>query len=190
MISNIVTVPDVRLKFKCEPIKKIDNDIKCLAFDMHRFLKDNEINGGLAANQVGHSIRLFIIHLDSIECTLINPEIVKMKGVCNSIEQCLSIPGELYEAKRPKVIKIRYTNLNGEIRSIKGHDILAKILHHEIEHLDGLLINSGKYVGRCEDALTRKKRIDNEKKEKVKDEAAKSGLILPDGVLGSVIKGK
>ena len=99
---------------------------------------------GLAAPQIGHSLRLAVIDITPADQpknlqVLINPEIVNAEGECTWEEGCLSVPDCSEEVKRKKKITVRYQNLEGETLEMIGEDLLAIALQHEIDHLDGIL---------------------------------------------------
>ncbi|MBA7590016.1 Peptide deformylase 1 [subsurface metagenome] len=72
---------------------------------------------------------------------LINPEAVYLKGHQVVSESCLSIPGRTFALRRAKLVKIRGLTLAGEMRSFRGRDILAQVFQHELNHIDGVLID-------------------------------------------------
>ena len=119
-------------------ITVIDDKIKELAKDMidtmHKF------DGvGLAAVQVGILKRIIVIDLyeEGTQFVLINPVIVKEKGeqVCD--EGCLSYPNQFGKVRRPKEIVVEALDLDGKKIKVKGKDLLAQALSHEIDHLNG-----------------------------------------------------
>ncbi|GAI94348.1 unnamed protein product, partial [marine sediment metagenome] len=73
---------------------------------------------------------------------LINPEVVYLKGHQIVHESCLSIPGRTFALRRAKLAKIRGLTLDGTMRSFRGRDILAQVFQHELNHLDGILIDT------------------------------------------------
>jgi len=106
-----------------------------------------EANGiGLAAPQIGKSIRLCIINLENVGLepfALINPKIVKKSWKKNEMEEgCLSIPGVFGIVKRPAKIKVKAQNLNGEEKTFDADGLLARVIQHEVDHLDGILFTS------------------------------------------------
>lgn len=96
---------------------------------------------GLSAPQFGELGRLIVVRLQGIELVLVNPEIMKRKGEHVVIEGCTSIPGRVFAVKRPKIVGVRGVGLDDKMHSVKGHDLLAQVLCHEIDHLDGVLID-------------------------------------------------
>ncbi len=99
---------------------------------------------GLAAPQIGHSLRLFIIDLVPNEknqpICLINPEIVALSDELATREEgCLSLPNQYADITRPARVKVRYFDETGAKREIEGDGLLSACLQHEIDHLDGVL---------------------------------------------------
>jgi peptide deformylase len=134
---------DPILRKKAEEIEEIDEDIRKLAFDMLETCKAVSAIG-LAGNQVGVAKRIFVvdrahIDLDEEALVMINPEVVETDGEDLSEEGCMSVPGAFEQVKRPQKIKIRGLNLEGKKLTIEGEGLLARVLMHEMDHLNGLL---------------------------------------------------
>lgn len=97
---------------------------------------------GLAANQIGHPYRVFVIWSDPIK-PFFNPIIVDTSDEEVTLEEsCLSFPGIVVKRTRPRIVKIRYADPTGEIFTDKFQDMTARVVQHEIEHLDGNLFTS------------------------------------------------
>ena len=128
-----------------EPIKAIDGEVREIAeFLLHQMTMkhNNQEAGGFAAVQFGEPIRLIVFKWDTMtNRVLINPEVISEKGSVTKTEGCFSLPGQTFTVKRPKMVKVRGLNLNGETVTVKGHDMMARLLKHEIDHLDGILID-------------------------------------------------
>lgn len=134
------------LRRKCAPVDKVDDSILSLIKDMEEYAGSHPLCAGLSAPQLGIHVRVSLINQPSLHLVMINPEIVKAKGSYRVREGCLSFPGMFYILTRPKIVKVHYTDVNGILHSVKGRDLTAQILCHEIDHLDGLLIDRGVYV--------------------------------------------
>lgn len=146
MRLNLKTYPNKILKTKCIPIKEVKITHKKWANAMHFFMK--EFGGiGLAAPQVGNAIRLIVINTirsceNGIKLTMINPEIIgSSEEVSTESEGCLSIPFTFVNIERHKSIKVKYTNLDGEEVEESFDGLNARVIQHEIDHLDGILMN-------------------------------------------------
>jgi len=142
-VLKICTFPDPVLKQKSRPIQTIDPKVLQLVQDMAETMYSAP-GVGLAAPQVGHSLRLAVIDVTPADqpknlLVLLNPEIVASEGECAWDEGCLSVPDCNEEVKRSKKVVVRYQNLQGETAEITGEELLAIALQHEIDHLDGIL---------------------------------------------------
>jgi peptide deformylase len=154
-MRKLITVPNDKnchlLRKKCEPVKEIDSKVKSLAREMGQFMIASRAKklrpAGLAAPQLGELVRVFAFYKnpltedEDIEY-IINPELAYEKGSRIIYESCLSIPGRTFLVKRAKLVKIRGWTLDGAIRSFRGHDLLAQVFQHELNHLDGILIDT------------------------------------------------
>jgi peptide deformylase len=142
-VLEILHFPNPILNKKALPVQTIDATIRQLAKDMAETMYAAP-GVGLAAPQVGHSLRLAVIDITPADQpknlqVLVNPEIIDAEGECNWEEGCLSVPGCSEDVKRMKKITVRYQNLEGATLEIVGEDLLAVALQHEIDHLDGIL---------------------------------------------------
>ena len=142
-VLQILHFPHPILKEKAQSVDKIDETIRQLVRDMAETMYAAP-GVGLAAPQVGHSLRVAVLDLNRADqpkglIVLINPEIVASEGECTWDEGCLSIPEYNEEVKRKKKVVVRYTDLDGKPQEIIGEELLAIALQHEIDHLDGIL---------------------------------------------------
>ena len=128
------------LRKKSGRIKAIDKKILRLIKDMEKILK-KEGGVGLAAPQVGESIRLILVLLDSKNLIpMINPEITAHSEETEYAEEgCLSLPGQWGDVKRYKKITVSYLDTKGEKRTLKLKKFNARVVQHEVDHLDGIL---------------------------------------------------
>lgn len=139
-VLPIRTVPDPILRKKTKRVTSIDKSVKKLIADMLETLHAEEGRAGLAAPQVGVSLRITVIGLPEAEdIILINGEIVRRKGERVVSEGCLSIPGYMGEVQRAESVTAKGLDINGKNIRIKGEDLLAQALEHELDHLDGVL---------------------------------------------------
>ena len=136
----IVVLGDPVLRKKSKRITNInDESIQKLIDDMIETMRANS-GVGLAAPQVGKSLRLAVIEIPGEEViTLINPEIVKKSGEKEVVEGCLSIPGYRGVIKRATSVVAKGRDRYGKEIRIKGEGLLAQALQHEIDHLNGIL---------------------------------------------------
>ena len=144
-IKDIITVPDEILKKISAPIEKVGQNEKRLIKDLFDTMYDS--NGiGLAAVQVGILKRILVVDISSKDeekkpLCFINPIIKKISKERSVYEEgCLSIPETFIEVERPKICKVEFINLEGNIKEIECDGLLSTCLQHEINHLDGKLI--------------------------------------------------
>ncbi len=152
MVDELVKAPDPILRQASKPIGKITPKVKELAEEMVNFMDDHSKDAtkpiGLSACQLGHSVRMIAFWSNPQSLgredivILINPEFVYTKGHHTVNESCLSLPGKFYLIKRYKLVKIRGLMPNGTSRSFRGRDLLGQVFQHELNHLDGVLIDS------------------------------------------------
>ena len=142
-IRQIREEGDPILRKKSREIEKIDDKILELLDDMYETLKHSKDGVGLAAPQVGILKRAIVVDLSDEggegPYKLINPKIIKSKGEQICREGCLSVPGLLGDVIRPSEVVVEALNEKGETIKLKAKDILAVVLCHEIDHLDGIL---------------------------------------------------
>jgi len=137
MNLEIKKYPDPVLRKKCGEVKGINDEVKKLIADMKETMERN--NGiGLAAPQVGVSKRIIVVETEEGPIEFINPKILKRGKEKEVIEEgCLSFPNLFLKIKRPKEVEIEA--FNGEGKKIKAVGLLARVLQHEIDHLEGIL---------------------------------------------------
>jgi peptide deformylase len=146
-ILEIIKEGDPRLRQKAHRVKNPEPGLKKLAEDMHETM-DAAPGVGLAGPQIGVLRRIIVVHLpeDYIEegspelrMTLLNPEIIKGHGEEIGLEGCLSIPGWVGDVPRMTQITVKGMDLEGRSIRVKAEDFFARVLQHEIDHLDGIL---------------------------------------------------
>ncbi len=139
MNKGIIKYPNPILRKKSEELKEITPGIKELVFDMIETMEKNE-GVGLAASQIGVLKRIIICQTEKGPETFINPKIIKKSREKTFEEEgCLSIPGIRLKIKRAKEIEVEVLGEDGKEVVIKADGLLARILQHEIDHLDGIL---------------------------------------------------
>jgi len=140
-ILEIRKYPDLVLRKRAEKLKEITPEIKKLTEDMIETMLKSEPEGvGLAAPQIGVSKRIFIARTEQGPRVFVNPKILKKTGREPMEEGCLSLPGVWLKVKRAKEVELEALDINGKIIKIKTAGLLARILQHEIDHLNGVLI--------------------------------------------------
>ncbi len=141
----ILYVPAPVLRAKARAVGPADADrVRALAPRMLATMY--EAPGiGLAAPQVGESLRLIVLDVSGKDETpdpmvLVNPEVIAAsKELATREEGCLSLPNQYAEVTRPAVVKVRYQTLDGSRKDIEADGLMAACLQHEIDHLDGTL---------------------------------------------------
>lgn len=147
-LLNILKEGDETLRKKSRPVEEITPRILTLLDDMHETLEKAE-GIGLAAPQVGILRRIVIVEIGDEKYEMINPEIISRRGIQNELEACLSVPALYGRVKRPKHVKVRYTDRNGETHEAEGEGLTARCFCHEIDHLDGIL-----YIDKASETFT------------------------------------
>ena len=147
MIYPIVVFGDPVLKKPAQDIEKGSIDVKQLADDMFETMY-NASGVGLAAPQIGKSLRIFVIDgepmdeekLKGFKKVFVNPEILKEDGDEWAFEEgCLSIPGIRAEVFRPEKLRIRYFDENWNEFEEEFEGVAARIIQHEYDHVEGIL---------------------------------------------------
>lgn len=151
MILKVVRVKDPILRSIAKPVAKVDKKVKELIANMKDTLEvQRDPEGvGLAAPQVGKSLRLFILKYKGEDRVVINPEIVKRskvqkdkkgkKEAKNILEGCLSLPHYYGPIKRDASVTLKYLDENGNEIEEEFKGFLAQIIEHEVDHLNGIL---------------------------------------------------
>jgi len=132
------------LRTVSKPIREVTPELRNFAVDMAKTMEDEE-GVGLAAPQVGRNIRLIVVKLNpgeknEIIFPMVNPEIVDHGDAQEDGEEgCLSLPGVWGKVKRFSRILVRYKNLKNQEQTLELLHFNARIIQHEIDHLDGVL---------------------------------------------------
>lgn len=128
------------LRKRTKKIEKVTKDILALLRSMEDTMSAAD-GVGIAAPQIGESLRVCIALLDGTPIPLINPEITwKSKEMIIDQEGCLSLPGILVDVPRPTGIVMEYLDTKGKRQERKFSDFQARIVQHEVDHLEGILI--------------------------------------------------
>lgn len=143
-IRPIVFLPDKLLRQVSKPVAKIDADVKKLVKDMFDTMYDAP-GVGLAAVQIGVPKRIVTVDAtrgddEKNPIAMINPEVVWESDETVAHEEgCLSIPEYLEQVVRPDRVKVRFLDLDGEKQEIEADGLLARVVQHEIDHINGVL---------------------------------------------------
>jgi peptide deformylase len=137
---DIRTFGDPVLKTRATPVESFDGSLVRLTQDMLATMRDNE-GVGLAANQVGRLKRVFVAAIEDEDYVIVNPVLTDRSETTETRpEGCLSIPGIQVDVERPTAITVSGQDVSGKPLQIEASDLLARILQHEVDHLDGVLI--------------------------------------------------
>ncbi|MEX2015158.1 MAG: peptide deformylase [Candidatus Hydrogenedentales bacterium] len=138
-ILPIVYYPDEPLTLKSKPVKRFDGDLAQLVEDMLDTM--HAYHGvGLAAPQVGLAQRLFVLQVpDGPEMHFVNPEIVESDGREIGEEGCLSMPEVYAQVPRATRVCVRAQDVEGNDIELEATNFLARIIQHELDHLDGIM---------------------------------------------------
>ncbi len=140
MALDIRTFGDPVLKTRATPVESFDGSLVRLTQDMLATMRDNE-GVGLAANQVGRLKRVFVAAIEDEDYVIVNPVLTDRSETTETKpEGCLSIPGIQVDVERPTAITVSGQDVSGKPLQIEASDLLARILQHEVDHLDGVLI--------------------------------------------------
>jgi peptide deformylase len=137
---DVRTFGDPVLKTPAAPVESFDESLVRLTQDMLATMRDKE-GVGLAANQVGRLKRVLVAALEDEEYVIINPVLLDRSETTETEpEGCLSIPGIQVDVERPVAVSVSGQDLSGKPLRVEASDLLARVLQHEVDHLDGVLI--------------------------------------------------
>ncbi len=155
---RIVKYPDPFLRLRASDVASVDEEISALITNMLDIMKE-ERGIGLAAPQIGVSKRVIVVSIEEKgfgRLALINPVIEYLSEKTDVMEEgCLSIPGVNADVMRPVDAVVRGMTKSGRMIEIEAHELLARVLQHETDHLNGVL-----FVDRL--AQNEKKRVASE----------------------------
>jgi len=137
---EIRTFGDPVLKSAATPVENFDEPLSRLAEEMLLSMREHE-GVGLAATQVGRLKRIFVAALEDEEYAIVNPVIEhRSEETETDAEGCLSLPGVQVDVERPVGVRVSGFNPAGEPVHVEASGLLARIIQHEVDHLDGLTV--------------------------------------------------
>lgn len=140
MALEIRTFGDPVLKSAARPVEAFDEALPRLASEMLDSMREHE-GVGLAATQVGRLKRIFVAGLEDEEYVMVNPVIEnRSEETETDTEGCLSLPGVQVEVERSTGITVSGHDVSGSPIQLDATDLLARIIQHEVDHLDGITI--------------------------------------------------
>jgi len=138
-IKQIRYLGDPVLRTACEPVTTFDKELRTLVKDLTETMLDAP-GAGLAAPQIGVSLRVFTYDVDDTVGHLVNPVIVtRSEEEQDGDEGCLSLPGLSFPLKRSANVVAAGFNMYGDPVTIEGSETMARCLQHETDHLDGVI---------------------------------------------------
>src|SRR5438876_3540573 len=139
-VLKVLRYGDPALRRRAAPVGEVTADVRATIADMVETMYD-EAGIGLAAPQVGISLRLMVVGHDERRepRALINPRIADRGGQVTAEEGCLSIPGVFAQVARAEWVDVEAKDVDGHPVKLHGRGLLARVLQHEIDHLDGVL---------------------------------------------------
>lgn len=135
-IRKIRIVPDPVLRTPCDEIREITPAVKHLVDDLLETVNDPG-RAGLSANQIGVSFRAFSYNINGRIGYILNPVIEELKGEQYDDEGCLSVLGLWYKTRRANYARARGIDLDGKTVVLEGEGLMARMIQHECDHLDG-----------------------------------------------------
>jgi peptide deformylase len=143
-IRDIITLPDSKLRLISKPIERVDDGVRRLIDDMLDTMYEAP-GVGLAAIQIAEPIRLLVVDAAPKDgprepLALVNPEILWSSDERRVYEEgCLSIPEYYEEIERPSSVRVKYVDRDGKAQERLAEGLLATVVQHEIDHLNGVL---------------------------------------------------
>lgn len=142
-VKNVEIFGSKILKAQNQSVKKVSKRIKDILVDMYDTMSSKK-GIGLAAPQIGINLRIIVIDLTGMKMpvvmTMINPVVKKKAGSVEMEEGCLSIPEVYIKVTRPERILVSYMDENWKPQLLEADDMLARVILHEIDHLNGILM--------------------------------------------------
>jgi peptide deformylase len=137
-IRTIVEYPAAVLLSPGEPVENFDSELKSLTEDMFETMYDDG-GVGLAAQQIGLPLRLFVIDCEGVKLVAANPEIISTDGEQDGEEGCLSVGKVHANLKRPERAVLRAQDVTGKFFEREASGLAARCFLHETDHCDGIL---------------------------------------------------
>ncbi len=150
-MRELLTVPNLLLRKKCREVDPTEQVVIDVIEEMKQFMyshrHDDNFLMGLSAPQFGENIKVSVFYhnpwyreLDGT-VALINPQLLRTEDFRYVRESCLSLPDKFYLVNRARRVRVKTLTLNGTFKTYKTRDLVAQIIQHELNHLDGVLID-------------------------------------------------
>jgi peptide deformylase len=137
-IRPIRVIGDAVLRTEADPVRQFDAALRALVRDLEDTVREPG-RAGVAAPQIGVSLRVFSYNIEDVVGHLVNPVLSGFEGEEEDDEGCLSVPGLYFPTKRALRVVATGQDQHGEPLVIEGEGFLARALQHETDHLDGRL---------------------------------------------------
>ena len=137
-LQQIRIFGDPVLKTRALPVTDFDKELRVLVRDLTETMLDAP-GAGLAAPQIGVSLRVFTYCVDGVVGHLVNPDLDLSEELQDGPEGCLSLPGLTFDTRRALRVVAKGFDMHGEPVVIEGSEFLARAVQHETDHLDGIL---------------------------------------------------
>jgi len=137
-IQRIRLFGDPVLRTPAEPVTTFDKELRTLVKDLEETMLEAP-GAGLAAPQIGVSLRVFTYCVDGVLGHLINPDLDLSEELQEGEEGCLSFPGIFYDTPRALRVVAKGFDMHGEPLTLEGSELMARAVQHETDHLDGIL---------------------------------------------------
>jgi peptide deformylase len=137
-VRSILSAQEPILREKTKKVTHFDASLHRLLDDLLETMRDAP-GVGLAANQIGVPLQVAVIELEDKVTELVNPQLIRASGEAIDWEGCLSIPGFVAEVTRAQRVTVKARDRRGKEFRIKGEELFARALQHEIDHLNGIL---------------------------------------------------
>jgi len=131
--------PDPALSQESSPVEKVDDSIRALIDSMFRVM-EQAMGQGLAAPQVGVLQSVMVMRVEGVDYAVVNPRITSSRGEEKEDEGCLSVPGVRVDVPRATSLRIEGLDRDGKPFKLKASGGLARVIQHELDHLQGKLI--------------------------------------------------
>jgi peptide deformylase len=138
-VFPIRTYPDPVLRSPAAPVARIDDDIRRLVADMLETMY-RAPGVGLAAPQIGVALQVVVFDIGDGPHHLVNPVLLETSGSWTFDEGCLSVPDRFWSVRRPGFARARGLDLEGKEVEYAGQELLGRVLQHETDHLNGMII--------------------------------------------------
>ena len=131
--------PDPVLALEASPVEEVNGAVRKLIMEMFAIMEESA-GQGLAAPQIGVLQRVIVMRVDDVDYAIVNPRITQPEGEEKDEEGCLSVPGVRIEVPRATSLVLEGMDMVGESFTLEASGDLARVIQHEVDHLDGKLI--------------------------------------------------